>query len=72
VLAGRISKLVKVMERKTLTTLAVTLTGPGTSDCSSLMDAQNVLRGSPKHVPQGEKSSGKQGGKGTKGPETPM
>jgi hypothetical protein len=30
-----------------------------------------VLCGSPKCVPQGEKSSRKRGGKGTKGPETP-
>jgi hypothetical protein len=71
VLVGRISKLVTVMERKTSTSSAVTLSSPGNSGRSFLTDAQNVLRGSPKRVPQGEKSSGKQGGKGTKGAETP-
>jgi hypothetical protein len=71
VLARQISKLVMVMERKTPTTSAVTPSGPGTSDRPLLTDAQNVLRGSPKRVPQGEKSSGKRGGKGTKGAETP-
>jgi hypothetical protein len=59
------------MERKTPTTSTVTPTGPGTYDCSLLTDAQNVLCGPPKCVSQGKKSSGKWGGKGTKGPETP-
>jgi hypothetical protein len=59
------------MERKIPTTSVVTPTGPGTADHSLHTDAQNVLRGSPKCVPQDKKSSGKQGGKGTKGLETP-
>jgi hypothetical protein len=71
VLVRRISKLVTMMERKTSTTSIVTSTGPGTSDRSILTDVQNVLCGSPKCVLQGEKSSGKRGRKGTKGPETP-
>lgn len=71
-LVGRISKLVTVMERKSLITSTVIPTGPGTSNRSLLTDAQNVLCGSSKCVPQGEKSSGKCGRKGTKGRKTPI
>jgi hypothetical protein len=71
VLAGCISKLVTQMSRKTPSTSAVTSMAGGMSGRSLVTDAQNMLRGSPKPMLEAPKSSGKWGGKGSKGSGTP-
>jgi hypothetical protein len=70
-LVGRVSKLIMEMEKKTSSTSTVASTRLGMSGHSQLTSAQNMLWGSPKLMPQTEKSTRKHGGKVLKGYRIP-